>query len=608
MTTVDSTPTTSDLVQPSSFQIVLTTESAAYIVVALVAILLRVPALGVAPLDPSEAAQAIAAANTVGATFPVEGTIDNVLGFGGTVLTFLISGPTNTGARLISTLAGLLLVFAPLLFRDRIGRFPTLITSIILTLSPLAVGTSRQSSGIALTMLATLLALAILWAYLDDPRRGKSRLWALGLALAVILLGDFSGLLVLFTLFLGALAAWFTDELGDLDSNQIQLELRRFPVAQVGLAFALSMLGLGTLFFLTPSGLGAVADQLGRLGQGFLGRPVGATYLGTVLAIYEPLILIFGLLGAWQAAQSAWLWQRFLAGWGFAALLIGLVFPGALPLHGLWTVVPLASLSGLYIADLLVHQREAQPAVPWLHALATILIIGTMVLNLANLIRQPTMFLFPPFAPPGEPTSQIPVEPLLIALELLFLIVAWFIAASVAGARSAWRGFSLGLLGLALIVAVGQSVSLAYVRPSQAYEPFHVAPAQPALHDLVAVIEEVSGTSAGHPRQVSITVPVDADPTLLWALRDFDNVAYVEVVNPTVQSTVVLTIDDGSDPLLGETYVGQDFVIVRRWTPRGLTASQWVDWALYRHGPLGLEQRVIVWITEDVYRLLDTSG
>jgi hypothetical protein len=76
-----------------------------------------------------------------------------------------------------------------------------------------------------------------------------------------------------------------------------------------------------------------------------------------------------------------------------------------------------------------------------------------------------------------------------------------------------------------------------------------------------------------------------------------------------VQSVMVITPADGVDPALGSNYVGQDFTIVRWWTPSGLTPSGFLRWVLYRSAdtPPGTE-RVILWVREDVYRLVPSSG
>ncbi len=46
--------------------------------------------------------------------------------------------------------------------------------------------------------------------------------------------------------------------------------------------------------------------------------------------------------------------------------------------------------------------------------------------------------------------------------------------------------------------------------------------------------------------------------------------------------------------------------MTRSWTPRGLKLGDMLRWALYRTAPtLPGEERVILWLRDDVFRLLD---
>src|SRR5574341_2304021 len=110
---------------------------------------------------------------------------------------------------------------------------------------------------------------------------------------------------------------------------------------------------------------------------------------------------------------------------------------------------------------------------------------------------------------------------------------------------------------------MGQSASLASTRATSAYDIIHPSPAQVELDLLVETAQEVSKLAVGNPRDAGIVVVAPPDGALAWALRDFTDVTYTAQVDASVQSVMVITPVEGTDPALGSAYVGQDFPIVR---------------------------------------------
>ena len=582
-------------------------EALAYVALFMAAVGLRWIRLGVPPLSEAEARQAMAAWHLISPRAPGAGLIESPLVFAGAAIGFFVAGASNAAARFLPMLGGVALVFTPLAFRRRMGRFPALLATAWLALSPVAVATSRQVGGIGLSMLGLVLALAALDRVLRTHRRGAA-LFA-GVALGVALLSDYGTLAGLLAMGIGFGFARATDEEELLTPEAIRDALSGFPWGALvgGLLGTLAI--LGTLFFLVPDGPGAAADQLGRFVAGLTHRSAGATYAGLTLVLYEPVLLILGLTGAWLASQSGLPWQRFLAGWGVAALLLTLVYPGALPGHSLWSVVPLVGLAGLVIGDLLEVKTGGPVWGAWVHAAGTIGLLGMVFASLSRHLRAPRTLPIPPGAPPQAVLFELPLDLTLTVLWIILLVVLWLTVASLWGPRAAWRGTGLSLALLAPLIALGGSVSLAFTRPTSPYEPLNVSPPQPMLDLLVQTAEEIGNFSVGHPHEASITVQADPNGALAWALRDFNAVTFVLRADPTVESAMVITPAGGADPALGSGYVGQDFVIERTWRPVGLNASQFLSWALYRRANTPpVETRVILWVREDVYRMAQTEG
>jgi hypothetical protein len=593
--------------QPSRVFVAVSVETVLYLVVLVAAIVLRIIRIGDIPLGTLEAQQALAARAFYFPESASSGVVQNPITYAGMVLSVGLMGASETSVRLIPMLAGLALVFSPVLFRDRLGRLPALVASALLAVSPVAVSASRQVSGFSLAMLGIVLALAAFDRYWKYGR--KRALIATGVALGFSLAADYAVIMMLIALILGALFAAFTDEEAELEEAELSDRLFGVPWGLLILSLSVTLFLASTLFFLAPQGLGALADQFGSLLRGFTQRVGGSTWMGLTITMYEPGLLLFGLVGVWLASQSTLAWQRFLAGWGFASLLLMLVYPGALPGHALWIVIPLATLAGLTIASMLALRDDAPRWAALLHSLLVVGLFGMMFASVSQYLNDPQLLPFPPNAPPGAATANIPVDLVLLFAWAIFLIFLWFGIASTWEPRTAWRGTGLGLLFLTLMIATGHSGMLAFTRSDSAFEPLNLTPAQPGLKTLIKTLDELGELAVGNSIDPSITVQADPNGVIAWALRDYARVTFVDQADPTVATDIVITPADGIDPALGSTYVGQDFVIVANWSPTGLSSADFVRWLLYRSASTpAAEEKVILWVREDIYRLINAGG
>jgi hypothetical protein len=593
--------------QRSTVLIAVSVETVAYLVILILALTLRVIRLGNLPLGTLEAQQALAARAFYEPDSPSIGMIQSPISYVGMVLAFGLMGASDTSARMLPMLAGLALVFTPLLFRARLGKLPCLVASALLAISPIALSASRQVSGYSFAILSIVLALAAFDRYWQSGR--QRALIAAGTALGFALASDFAVILAVIAIALGVLFAVYTDEEGELEELDLPQRLAAIPWHIPVLSLILTLLLANTLLFLAPQGLGAFADQFGGIVQGLSHRAAGTAWAGLTVAVYEPGLLLFGLVGVWLASQSTLAWQRFVAGWGFASLLLVLIYPGALPGHSLWIVVPMAALAGLTIASLLAMRDDAPGWSSLLHAILVIALFGMIFASLSQYLNAPHLLTFPPNAAPGAATANIPIDLVLLLCWAIFLVFLWFGIASMWEPRTAWRGLGLGLLGLSILIAAGQSGALAFTRAYSAFEPLNLTPAQPGMLTLIRTLDDLGELSTGNPLDPSITVQGDPNGALAWALRDYANVSYVSKADPTVASEIVITPADGVDPALGSTYVGQDFVIVTHWSPQGLSGSDFFRWVLYRTAPNpGAQDKVILWVREDIYRLIPAGG
>jgi hypothetical protein len=582
-------------------------EAVAWAIILLAALLLRLPALGLAPLSADEVRQALAALQIPASGMPRPFSADSVLIVNGAAAAFVLFGATTASARLLTAVSGLLLVGAPALLRRRLGALPTLLASAWLALSPVAVASSRRMSGTGLAIGAFIVLLAAVDAHLSAHRRPSAVI--AGSTLAIMLLADNASLLILAAAALGLGVTLITDEENALQGTAVSAATKGADWIGFLTGFAVTFTLLATLFFFVPGGFAAAADQAYGFWSGFLTRPTGALSPLLALGVSDLPLLVFGLIGAWLASQSEKPWDRFVAGWGIAALFLLLLHAGARPEQALWAAVPLALLAGRAITAMLEITHTAPRWGITATAAALIALTAMIAVVAARYLGQPNILPIPSGTLGMASEVNIPLDLVLGGLWIILLIIVWMTVASIWDGQAAWLGAGIAALAIGGALALGQSVTLAFVQPTSPYQPYTTVPGQPGLTRLVETTQEVGNLSIGEGQDIDITLQPDTGGLLTWALRDFTNVRTVTLADPTVQTALVIAPAGESDPALGDSYVGQDFVIAQSWTPGGLTLTDMVRWLLYRTAPAPTgETRIILWVREDIYRLVEAGG
>jgi uncharacterized protein (TIGR03663 family) len=565
----------------------LTVESGLYILLVLVAGVLRFWALGSQPLQEREAGMALDVWRFyTGGAASIRG--HSPLLFHGTTLFYALFGAGDYVARLVPALAGTLMVGLPYLLRPRLGRRGALLAAAFLAVSPSFLFFSRQLNGDTVAAAACLALVAGIFAYVDQSRPWQ--LYAAAASLAVALLASgatYTTLLVLGGLAVATLVrtrvasetesprpAWFGHRPGS-DISRKALGV-----------FAATVLLLSTGLLVNLQGIQATLDLISVWIAQFQPVAFGQPwhYYLSLLVAYELPLLVFGLVGAVYLSRRD-VFFAFLTSW-FAVSLVLYSMMGTRPASGILQILlPLVLMAGRCAGDLL---RQLDRGERWLWGRLTLVVSVPVVFHL---VMQMAAF--------GNPLN--PGDPRHLALALLSVFFLICVALVVGVLSMDWRT-SLHSGGLVVLVAltsfaVHSSWRLNYHQPGNPREIIVEKPTSPDVRHLAQAIEEFSNQQERQRHSVSITATGEEDPILAWYLRSFGQLRFVSGVlsDPT---PVVIT------PLAESRYLkdyrGARFRLRSSWQVGDLPAHDLVNWFLFRESLQPLAHRdVVMWVAPE---------
>lgn len=550
----------------------LTAEVGLYLLILIVALALRLGGSDLRIMDEVEAGQAGQAWRLVnehaaerslatGAYSPLLLTVQVIL--------FALFGASDFTARLFPALIGGLMALLPWLLRDRLGRFGALAASLALALSPTLVYAARYADGGGLLVAFMLASVVLTLAWAHDRR--PVYVWARAICGVCALLAD--PRIVGVALALGA--AWaierFLFRRDLLSSTREGIDWKQF--ALVGGA---TLVLLATTFAFNPGGLGAWADFPTQWVEHL--RPVvngqSVAYPLVALVVYEPLLLLFGLIGVavmfWRKQDSS------ILGWlAFALLLLAILSGGRNAGDVALVCAVLALPAGAAIEALIADWRQEGQLI------REGAFIGVALVILIYLAFTTGLYADKLYKQLPEASQYFWMCMLAVALivVLLGLYLAWF------GAPSTWRALG-GTLALVLtLVMLSTSVRLNFSHVDDPHE-LHIRVAPYAgVRDALQTMEKLAWQQAGYPTSLPVAVEAGLGPIWRWYLRDWERVEFVSNSSEAVTSdefagTLLLT-STGAKPALGDRYAGQDFVVRRWWKPEFLDGTDTLTWWLY---------------------------
>jgi uncharacterized protein (TIGR03663 family) len=589
-------PAVPAVARPHWLEGVFTVEAALYFLLGITALGLRLWDLGSRPLPAAGSATAWQAWRALqGQPYDLSGQ-SPLLVFGNVVV-FLLFGASDAWARLLPALAGSLLAVLPWFLRRELGRVGALAAAAILTFSPTLLFFSRSLDGSSVAAAGALLLVICFLRYRQTAQMRYVYVGAVTLALMLLSGPSTYGVLFIFGVYL--LGVWLLSARASANDRQAGAILP--PSADLSRA---AIVG-GAVFVLVATGLltnlggiqaGLVDGVTGWL-SAFAPRVGGLPwfYPGLLLLLYEPLALVFGLLGlTWLAID----WRRsgqptslagFLGYWFLAGLLLALLAGGKSPAAIVTLLVPLALLAGVAIGRLV--EALDRPTLLDNGALYLALLLPLIAFGIAAWLSPSSLF--------GGRFASLEKRILTVELIVLFVLLLALITLAVryilrlraAGTAVALALFALGILG---VLTLHSSWAVGY--HTSAGEPLALSVTLPKTRLLIADVDDLAGQLKG--QQTEIVVDPALQLPLAWYLREYRNVTYVRLT-ATPKAPLVLVAQENeatAKPLLAG-YAAQRYRLQAVWTPAALQGIDWARWLLYREAPAspgGLEALLYV--------------
>lgn len=564
----------------------LTVAAGILLLIGALAAVLRLANLDAVPLSPQEAREALAVwgfwqPESSGPAFDYSPAY-----FSLTSPLMLVLGDGDAIMRLIPALFGVALTLLPWFWRRHLGVIGALVASALLAVSPAATITARTAGGPAIALTAVLLLLVAWTRYLD---KGQPRwLVAAFVALAVGLASA--------PLFLSGLAtaglAWLAQaRIGPqlpLQASTNGWRLRQDHVRGAALAAVAVFLGLATMLFLNPGGLGAAGHVVGAW-LGRFGLPASLlSWLSPVLAFgrYELAVLLPGTVAIFWATWQGRPLPVFLVYWFAASLLLALAQPGVVE-NALLLALPGALLVGYFVNDIFrLPAGESRWAV-----LLVFLVLGAVAfINFARFLRL-------------TPHSTAAGFGLLTLVALGMLVVAINFVRSWDG-PAALQGTLAGALVFLALFGWGTAWWLGQEAANDPRERWVTVGTDEEVHLLRETITETSWQTDGYARGAEILAAVE-HPVLSWYVRDFRNVQMGAMTPPEARTRMMITPASEEEPPAGSDYFGSEFGLLHSGAARPdgaqrATLADVLRWWLFHESPETIQgQRVILWVRND---------
>jgi hypothetical protein len=300
--------------------------------------------------------------------------------------------------------------------------------------------------------------------------------------------------------------------------------------------------------------------------------PSQGWHLWPTLLVYEPILLLFGLIALVLAILRNDRKMINIAILSFIFLLLASVNPSHQSGDLVWFILPFWVLAVLGLAQILegLVGYITGRVESWF--VAGIIFAFLVFLSL-NLKAVPEVL--------GINNQIFQSRILLITGALALLVLVIFLVSAVWDEKIAQSGLVIAGLAALTLYTISAGMSAAGIKTREYNEIWQASPKFTGADLLVETIEGLTQWQVGQRQELTITVLSDMDyPSLLWILRDF-NIEQASSL-PLDSSPDLVIHSQGNELTLSELYRQQDFEIGRRPVFSGLSWEGWLRWAIVR--------------------------
>ncbi|NLG28024.1 MAG: hypothetical protein GX557_08940, partial [Chloroflexi bacterium] len=558
----------------------LTVETAAYALIALAALVVRLAALGRWPLLSSELDTALSAwRGAQGTDWRAPYYVP--LLYDAHLLVFGLTRATDAAARLLPALVGTALTLLPYWTRELLGRKGALAAALLLAFTPTWVFMSRTADG---AILATACAAVLLWAayrYSQEPKQGYLGLGAVALGIGLTAGPQF------YTALLAGLALWLyrrrrvaagagRPAAARLDASALWTRWRTPALLALGV-----WLFVASGFLTNLGGIGASAGLLGRWFEDLAPRSSGLGWLSLPRQVlgYEFLTIALAAVALGRGLRRRDAIDGLLAAWVALALLLGTALGHRQPAWALDALLPLVLLAGRgaeRLWDALVSGATRGDGLALLAAVPFVVFVFLQVATYTHTGQEPYL------------------RYALVGLGIL--VVAW-VAYWIWGATVPALRVGAGIVLLVMLAFTTRiTTAVAFQTGRDPREGLVQAPTSVQMRDLEALVAQTASRQAGDPRLLDLRYDASLEPWLGWYLRDSANARVAEIDFGALARTALIT------PLLSDAewpagYAGQRFWLTETFDGRQLTRRERLLWWIYRE-PVSVAQptEIVFWV------------
>ncbi len=586
-----------------------TLQRVAYATLIVIAFLLRVMNLDARPLAPTEAQTAAAAWEFLNGKPIAE--FSSPLLFTLDWLAFFLFGAFDLTARLLPAAASALLVLLPGLARAALGRAGALSAALLIAISPSLVFFGRYLDASGLAVGGMLAALILFWNFRATPRPRQLYLAAIFAALA--LTADAAA----FTTLLGG-ALYFAlararrgRAQAETVAPNVDAPLARNLYLRATLLFGLTYGLIASTFLLNRDGVGAAFDLFGAWLA--IGPNISAFISSlSLLLVYEPLALIFGVAGIMLAlttrdagAQDLALLRMFAVSALFAFgwhMLSARQTPGAMTT----LTLPLMLLAGWFIGVLLERAAaEIRVGGGWSSTLTGELPIFLMLLLLTVLIYfqvgaflqqtrfSPVLDAFYQMLSGGSENSALAAFITLGVITLILLAVFIGLSIVLVGVS---RTTTLLALAVSAILLLGQLRALWLLNfdPNEPLREIIVTTQTPRhWRTLAQDLEWYSQIRHGDAHVMRIAADTELGAVGRWYLREFVNIEWTRQVARAADAQALVSAVETPPP---GNWMGQRYAVQREWTLANANGLDLWKWFVFRQGGSESTQTTMMWL------------